>query len=739
MRQPVTTIQGLDSRRLVLADRREASRFLTTRTARRLLGKQLTVVAAVIAVASLSHSAHAQPPAPSNVPVLAPPEATLSGTNVATPLAGGSDAGEQLNGPMVNLQAVLQKRGDLSLRNATLSEALFAVSEAWNVSIVYGKDIEGSANAVFRDATLAEVLDSLLLANGYGYQPRGNNLVVMRLADLGDSNGMLQTLNLSLPNGDVQVVDSVRLLLSPQGKAQPLANSNLLVVRDFPEHLDKVRRFLQSVSSSQIGAMSGAMSGAIGPAPSAGAGQGAVTVSPVLINNSEVAYFAPQFVSVTSIESALNTVLTGARIAIVEDENRVLVVADSRTVELARQVVKQLDRPRPQVRISAMIYDVSLEELERLGVNWTHAVKSSPNGLGVPRHSFGTHFGQLPLDPTNFQVLTDAAAAAADATTTATIPTLGATRLMTLNRYFDLSAIINALDETKGARLLADPTVTVLDREDAVIKIVTEIPIQQLTQTSQGGAIGTTTFREAGVTLSVRPQIASDDTVQMEVTPTFSVLAGFNQGQPIIDSREAKTKVRVGNGQTLVIGGLRQRTETENTRGVPGIKDVKRIGALFRDHDTSVRESELLVFLRPEICGCDAMKVREQIAGEHCRELLRRLPAPTDCSMFPDCRDKHCPLHVPRPRGGQIVSDEDEFSNGFTGGYSVDNLPQSPAATVEEIPVQSGVDQTDNNRGNSRPNGDGKSGENGENDGARHSPAASTGQAGLLRRLFQRR
>ena len=136
----------------------------------------------------------------------------------------------------------------------------------------------------------------------------------------------------------------------------------------------------------------------------------------------------------------------------------------------------------------------------------------------------------------------------------------------------------------------------------------------------------------------------------MKVTPSFSVLTGFNDGQPIIDSREATTKVRIANGQTLVIGGLRQRRETENARGVPGVKNWKHVGALFRDHDTSVRESELLVFLKPEICEPGVQRVRECMTRAHLDQTLERLPVPTDESMIPYCGDKYCPLHHPRPR-----------------------------------------------------------------------------------------
>ena len=548
------------------------------------------------------------------------------------------------------LDTLLLKRGDLTLRNTALGEALFTVSDLWGVGIVFGNDLDGSVNGAFRDATLAEVLEALLLPNGYGFRKRGNNLVVMPLADLGDANDMLRIGRYDIPPAVHDVTASVKLMLSPQGKAEVVPAANLLVVRDFSDHLQRIEAFLVQVRKQAI-AQTPPLPAPTRPAPANVPGTLQPPTSPPngqLLpwgrKVEQAAYFSPQFVQVTAIEGALKSVLGAARVAIIEEENKILVVADTDTLALAQDVVRKLDVPRQQVRITAMIYDVNLEQLQRLGVNWTQGFKFGAS------QSLGSHFGGVPLPGTTFSAA-EAAASTATAASAATSPMVGATRLLTLNRYFDLNAIIRCLSESNGARLLADPTVTVLDREQAQIKIVTEIPIQQLTQTEAGGSIGTTTFREAGVTLMVMPQIATDGTIQMQVTPTFSVLTGFNEGQPIIDSREATTKVRVASGETLVLGGLRQRTEIEKARGIPGIKDLKHVGCLFRDHDTTVRESELLVFLRPEICHVDITRPREAITREHINTTLERLPVPCDdVSMFPDCKDCFCPLHNPQPR-----------------------------------------------------------------------------------------
>lgn len=542
--------------------------------------------------------------------------------------------------PANSTERLLDQTGSLTLRDTTLSQSLFTISETWRINLLFGKNIDGHVNAVFRNATLREVLDSVLLANGYGYQPKGQSLIIMPLAELGDSNAMLKTVSVNLPPaGGEDVVEAARLLLSSQGKIQAMSSMGRLMVRDYPENIAKVQTLLQTLGTRN--------------APLSPQVDGSVKVltpqlsSPFSIER-KIVYFSPRHTLATSLREPMESFLDpGSKVVVVESENRIAVIGTAADLKMATAIFEELDQPREQVRITALIYDVNTQELEKLGVNWTHNVKAGIDSTGVAQQVFGGKFGASP-DPaagafTIGETIVDAAAASTG--------TLGAARLTTLNRYFDLDTIINALDQTDGARLLADPSVTVLDREEASIKIVTEIPIQQLTQTSEGGSIGTTSFREAGVTLTVTPQIGGDGTITMQVTPTFSVLTGFSEGQPIIDSREASTKVRIANGQTLVLGGLRQRSETETVTGIPGLMKWKHIGKLFRDHSTTIQESELIVFLRPEITYPTSTGTEREVAAMcTAQQSLDKLNWPNQLPVVPDCNDPHCPYHHPRSR-----------------------------------------------------------------------------------------
>ena len=524
------------------------------------------------------------------------------------------DADELLN--------ALQTRGSIELRDTPLNEAVFAIRDSWRVNVVVGQNVQGSVNGVFRDAPLHEVLDAILIANGFGYRRSGNSLIVVPLEE-GVTNPLFATSVISVESGDLEeVLSAAASFSSPQGQIKSMASTNSLIVTDSPERVGRIRDFVKKLGQS-------------GRALSAENG-GQVSASQV---SDGVAEISPHYVEVGQLEKPLQDVLGGrARIAILPEENRLLVIGDQASVQLAERVVGKLDVPRPQVKITAFIYDISLNESERLGVNWTQRLKGNDTDwLDID--------GGLLTPNAATEVLDDVA----DVATDAVIPNQLA--VQTLSRHFDLNSIVRALDETKGARLLADPSVTVVDREAASIRIVTKVPVQQLTQTEAGGNIGTTTFEEAGITMTVTPYVSNDGTIKMKVTPTFSVLTGFQDSQPIIDTREADTVVRVADRQTLVIGGLRQRSEVETVRGVPHIMNLPIIGRLFRDHGTEIRESELVVFIQPEIIHCGSgASPRQELAGAVCTTTLDRIPYAEDVPFIPDCRDKSCPYHHPRPR-----------------------------------------------------------------------------------------
>ncbi len=513
--------------------------------------------------------------------------------------------------PRTMLADKLDRRGSLSLTKTPIADALLVVGEQWQVNIAVGKDIEGTVSGTFTNAPLQEVLGSILIVNGYGYRPMGDSLVVMPLEQLGDANPLLESITLPLTAVKPEdVLESARSFNSAQGNVQAIAAARALLVVDYPDRVQLVRKFVQDVDEAAAAAELAGGNGA---------------------SKLEVAYYSPSFVAASALAEPLQAILSEeGKTAEIEGENQLIIVDHPDYIERVRHVLASLDRPRMQVRVTALIYDVGLDDVRKLGINFHPRVNSQAAG------SDGNPLSMWEIAST---VMPPAQAA-----------TQGAMTFLKLTERYNITTIVHMLDTMGDSRLLADPSVVVTDLEDAEIKIVSEIPVQQLTETEAGGNIGTTEFREAGIKLKVQPRIGSDGTIQMVVTPSFSRVAGFTTGdtvQPIFDNREATTTVRVANSQTLVIGGLRQRSESQDMRGIPWLRDIRflHMGELFKGREQTVRESELVVFITPEIVTpVYAGRDREQVALGVARSQLEHIPI-ASTMRFPihSCRGSGTP------------------------------------------------------------------------------------------------
>jgi general secretion pathway protein D len=543
--------------------------------------------------------------------------------------------------PTEDLKTALERPGSLKLHGLSLEAALFMISEQWNINIVCG-EVKGTVNGVFKDAPLREILDSILLSNGYNYRMVGKSLVISSVEQLGQVNPFFQSAIIPVQNADIdEVVQGAQLLKTPKGEVRALKSAHAIVVLDFPDRVKMMREFVATIDSNGVGRFGAADN------------RGGTML--------EVGYFRTQHISAKSAELALASVLSKAgKATSMDKEDRLLVTDYPDNLAMVEKVLASIDRPRPQVRISALIYNLSLRDIEKLGINWNPSLHGRPDSAGDPQNKLGIDS----VLHVPFQ------AGAAGSTLT----------MMSLNKHIDLSAVVVALQGSSDSRLLSEPNVAVLENEVAEFKSVSQIPFQQLTQTQQGGQIGTTSFKEAGVVLHVTPKIAADGLVRMLVNPEVSRLTGFTPGdnQPIIDTNSASTTLTVANRQTVVIGGMRQRGDVGDFNGIPYLKDLNLVGRLFRSRDTDARETELVVFICPEIISyCDEPTCRQKLAEDTIRCRLDQIPEAEGCP--PCCR--RLPPHAGEEELLPLKSDDEPTAAG----------PVSPSGSPTEAKPRDAV------------------------------------------------
>jgi type IV pilus assembly protein PilQ len=161
----------------------------------------------------------------------------------------------------------------------------------------------------------------------------------------------------------------------------------------------------------------------------------------------------------------------------------------------------------------------------------------------------------------------------------------------------NLGVAISHLLQTGKAEVLATPQITTLDNKEARIFMGSQVPI--LTKDISGNTI--TTYVDAGTELKVIPQITAPNRVLLNLKPhkdDYSVVPGAGV---VIQKQEAETNVVVSDGETVVIGGLVERDETNNETGVPFLKDIPLFGALFRYTHHEIVKKDLVIFVTPHI------------------------------------------------------------------------------------------------------------------------------------------
>lgn len=272
-------------------------------------------------------------------------------------------------------------------------------------------------------------------------------------------------------------------------------------------------------------------------------------------------------------------ILTGRGSLSVDARTNTLVAhqPEERLAEL-RQLVAQLDVPVRQVAIEARIVEANVDYEKSLGVRWGRQLYGEVAQLGKDM------FVDLGVER---------------ATSSVGVGVLRGGVLLDLE--------LSAMEKSGNGEIISQPKVVTADKETARILKGTEVPYQE---TTRSGATSVA-FREASLSLEVTPQITPGGNVIMTVKVTKDEPDFVNalNDVPPIRKNEVNAKVRVADGETIVIGGVYSTTQNNVVDKVPFLGDLPYVGRLFRRDALQEKKSELLVFLTPRIMSDQAIAV----------------------------------------------------------------------------------------------------------------------------------
>lgn len=268
-----------------------------------------------------------------------------------------------------------------------------------------------------------------------------------------------------------------------------------------------------------------------------------------------------------------------------------------------RRLVTTWDVPVRQVSIEARIVRAQTNVAQDLGVRWGGAAYDvSGNDVFSVGGSQGAVSEARELGRGGSSAISFPGALAVDLGVSAQGASSFALGWGSDDFLVDLE--LSALESDGQAEVVSQPRVVTADRQTASIKSGEEIPYQEA---SSSGATSVS-FKEAALSLEVTPQITPDDKIIMDLVVNQDSRGEVTAGIPAINTNSVTTQVLVGNGETVVLGGIFQSEVATTTTKTPFLGDIPYLGRLFKRTEHVDERSELLIFITPKIIKSDLIR-----------------------------------------------------------------------------------------------------------------------------------
>ncbi len=295
--------------------------------------------------------------------------------------------------------------------------------------------------------------------------------------------------------------------------------------------------------------------------------------------------------------AAAMAVSANLNVTIVADEstNSLLIRSNPRDYRQLLATINQLDAVPLQVMINAVIAQITLTDETRFGVDWSRVAASSADPIST---STSTQFLPQPVGSLGGLLFTKSF----------------------LDGAARVEATLEAIAANNEVRLLARPSVTVINNQEGIIHIGSEVPVQTGEQSTISGTIRSISYRPTGIELTITPRINDDGIVNLTISQSLSSVdanVGIDDN-PVFQNQEISTTVVVRDRENVVLGGLIQSDNSELNSGIPGFNRLPIIGRLFSYQQDLQQRRELFIVLRPEIVNLNDRD------GAQYREILQR-------------------------------------------------------------------------------------------------------------------
>lgn len=265
--------------------------------------------------------------------------------------------------------------------------------------------------------------------------------------------------------------------------------------------------------------------------------------------------------------------------------NTLIVVADPTVQRVYEQLIKNLDKRRPQVLIECTLITLDISHGVSLGVELAYH-----NGDGTKVITF-TSFGLSTVDGNTGQLVLK--------------PGAGFNGALISSDIADI--VVRALATDTRAKVLSAPRILVNDNATGTLSSVNEAPFTSVNASSTVATTSFAGYATAGTVITVTPHISEGDHLQLEYQIALNSFTGqgSNGVPPPRQTNSVTSEVTVPDGSTIIIGGLNRKSENESVSSVPVLGSIPLLKYLFSSRSKDSSTSTLFVFLRPIILRDD--------------------------------------------------------------------------------------------------------------------------------------
>ena len=289
-----------------------------------------------------------------------------------------------------------------------------------------------------------------------------------------------------------------------------------------------------------------------------------------------------------------------------QQTNAIIVNAPPKTMRSLMSIVDQLDIRRMQVLVEAIIVEVVADRTSELGVTWATDGSNNDNVIGATNFpDMGPGVIQLAGLANNNNININPSNFIGQGMS------IGVGKITKQGTSF--ASILRTLEGIADTNIISTPSIVTTDNEEASLNVGQEVPFVtgSFSNTgSTGGAINpfqTIQREQVGVSLTITPQINEGDSILLSIAQEISNISASSSGAVdlITNERTIDTTVIVNDGDILVLGGLLEDQLRESDQRVPVLGNIPLLGNLFKSKKTTKVKTNLMVFIRPKILDTD--------------------------------------------------------------------------------------------------------------------------------------